>query len=153
MSQADRTLDSMFPATSSSKHNTAELSSKEGPEVIVVEDAPPPQSPVKIQDIEESECYLTSVKKMRNLVSKHKHNRTFKIVNAAISADQRYDRPNGNHPEARLCGHCRPPSIFVSPSARKELLPCKPLQSRVRVIFSNASTLLMCNEERSCSFN
>ncbi|PFH48093.1 hypothetical protein AMATHDRAFT_6132 [Amanita thiersii Skay4041] len=70
----DRTLDSMFPVVNPSQ--VVSPSQKEDPSSSVVE--PPP--PVKTREIKESECFLTSVKNMRQNIIKNKHNRLTEIL-------------------------------------------------------------------------
>jgi DNA mismatch repair protein MLH1 len=66
ISLQDRTLDSMFPVT-----NPAQIPGVDNPNT----GSDPPQSMSKSRDIRESECYLTSVRDLRDLVTKNKHNR------------------------------------------------------------------------------
>ena len=66
MSLQDRTLDSMFPIA-----NPAQISGVDDSNT----GADPPPNASKSKDIQESECYLTSVNGLRDSVTKNKHNR------------------------------------------------------------------------------
>lgn len=86
MSQADRTLDSMFPvlhpSTQPSPPEKGDLKYRKGKEKEVEIPESTTQSPtwIKAQEIEESECFLTSVNKLRKTIQKAKHNRKVYII-------------------------------------------------------------------------
>ncbi|KIM85752.1 hypothetical protein PILCRDRAFT_816958 [Piloderma croceum F 1598] len=71
----DRTLDSMFPVANPDQIHAADSSSI---------GADPPQNASKPKDIKESECYLTSVKYLRDSVTKRKHNHLSEILEKHI---------------------------------------------------------------------
>lgn len=81
MSQSDRTLDSMFPIlhqpTQSSSPDKEDSKYRKGKEKEVEIPPPATQTPtwIKTQEIEESECYLTSVNNLREKIQKAKHSR------------------------------------------------------------------------------
>ena len=85
MSQNDRTLDSMFPvvhpaaqsSSSSSPDKGDNTKYRKGKEKEGDEPASAAQTPtwIKTQEIEESECFLTSVNNLRRQIQKAKHNR------------------------------------------------------------------------------
>lgn len=64
----DRTLDSMFPVTNQFQQPEASSS-------MSVEITPPLNTLSKQRGVNESECYLTSVKNLRQQVAKGKHRR------------------------------------------------------------------------------
>ncbi|KAF4581677.1 DNA mismatch repair protein [Pleurotus pulmonarius] len=74
-SLTDRTLDSMFPVVNQATQPSPLLDAK-------VHDSPATQSPspLKIRDIKESECYLTSVLNLRHALIKGKHKQLTEIL-------------------------------------------------------------------------
>lgn len=86
MSQADRTLDSMFPvlhpSTQPSPPEKGDSKYRKGKEkeVEIPESATQSPTRIKAQEIEESECFLTSVNNLRKKIQKAKHNRKVYII-------------------------------------------------------------------------
>ncbi|KIM42266.1 hypothetical protein M413DRAFT_444701 [Hebeloma cylindrosporum] len=69
----DRTLDSMFPVTNQSQKPEASSSAS-------AEITPPLNTLSKQRDVKESECFLTSVKNLRQQVAKGKHRQLSEIL-------------------------------------------------------------------------
>lgn len=79
ISLQDRTLDSMFPVAS-----PAQIHDVDDPGT----GADPPPNAAKSREIKESECYLSSVRDLRDSLTKNKHNREHSILclNVPITA-------------------------------------------------------------------
>lgn len=86
MSQADRTLDSMFPVlhpsaqSSPPENGDSKYRKVKDKEVEIPESATQTPTWIKAQEVEESECFLTSVNNLRKKIQKAKHYRNVYIL-------------------------------------------------------------------------
>ncbi|TCD68743.1 DNA mismatch repair protein [Steccherinum ochraceum] len=74
-SQKDRTLDSMFPVMAPSQ-----VTGQGGAPVSQDDDTPPVRTQRKIKEIERSECYLMSVRELREEITKSQHQHFTEIL-------------------------------------------------------------------------
>jgi hypothetical protein len=122
----DRTLDSMFPVA-----NPAQISAADSSSI----GADPPQNAFKPKDIKESECYLTSVKDLRDSVSKCKHNRAFQTFVSGLNAHIMIASFVRNSGETYFCGNRRSRSLSVTSAAFNKIIPCESRCSCVCALF------------------
>ena len=125
----DRTLDSMFPVA-----NPAQISGLNDSNTTRT-DRPPNVS--KSRDIGESECYLTSVKDLRDSVTENKHNREC-LSSGSMSLCFRtklhtfmVGRFVWNSRKAYFCWDCWSRSLPVTSAAFDQVISCKPWCPRV----------------------
>jgi DNA mismatch repair protein MLH1 len=79
-SQQDRTLESMFPVVHPATQGVADDSDDEKEaEAIDLEEAEDISKQLKVRDIPESACYLSSVVELRQEITSQKHNSMFRL--------------------------------------------------------------------------
>ena len=129
-SQADRTLDSMFPVT-----NPSQLRDESGL-----------SSTLKSPDIPESRVLLRSVETLRKDLDKGKHQGQPCAEDTALQfAHFCCDRAHGYHTAPYVRRHRRLAALFVACPACEEALPSQPWRFNVILLSRSLETLVHAN--------